>query len=180
MDLDNHYSKALTGDASAEKRLFEILSVRFGLVARSRIRNDQDADEAVQNALTVVFSEYKTAVMKSSFGAWAYTVLNNRVLTVFQARKRLADRTDVLTPSQETQTMVADDTDPDLIQQLLSCLQNISRGNIRYARILNLHYQGYQTREICSKLDITDNHMYVLLSRARSLMQECLDQSGVM
>ncbi|UCC45309.1 MAG: RNA polymerase sigma factor [Candidatus Zixiibacteriota bacterium] len=179
MDLDSLYSKALTGDTSAEKRLFEILSVRFGLVARSRIRNDLDADEAVQNALTVIFSEYKTAVPRSSFGAWAYTVLNNRILSVLQTRKRRADRTDILTPSQETQAMVADDTDPDLIQQLLSCLQSISQGNIRYARILNLHYQGYNTREICDKLDITDNHMYVLLSRARSAMQECLDQAGV-
>ncbi|MCP4703685.1 MAG: hypothetical protein GY865_03665, partial [candidate division Zixibacteria bacterium] len=51
--------------------------------------------------------------------------------------------------------------------------------NRRHARILNLHFLGYTTEEICSRLEITKTNMYSLLSRARSMLELCLNKGSL-
>ena len=71
------------------------------------------------------------------------------------------------------------DTDPDLKRRLLGCLQKICRQNVRYARILNLHYQGYKTGEVCGRMDVRPATLYSVLSRARSMLEDCLEKGDV-
>ena len=66
--------------------------------------------------------------------------------------------------------------DPDLKKQLIDCFKKISDTNLRHARIINLHYQGYTTEEICIKLNIKKNNAYVLLNRARTALEQCLEK----
>jgi DNA-directed RNA polymerase specialized sigma24 family protein len=56
----------------------------------------------------------------------------------------------------------------------MDCFRKICRSNNRHARVLNLHYQGFTTVEICRRLDISENNLYVLLSRARRALELCL------
>jgi RNA polymerase sigma factor (sigma-70 family) len=146
---------------------------------RQRIGEKQDAEEVVQNALLTIVQEYKGVEFKTSFAAWAYKVLDNRILAHYQASKRQAARSERLNETVDASELAGANPLPELRHRLLSCLNKIMRANRRYARILNLHYQGYTTGEICGKMELTPNNFYSVLSRARSQLGFCLDTGRI-
>jgi len=156
-----------------EEELFRILSERFGQFALRRIWNPDDARDVVQNALMVIAREYRQMDFKISFSAWAYKVLETRILDYYKTRDRQASRLVRLSSchDQFAPTMPIG----DLKSRLIACLRKLHKVNRRYATVINLHYQGYRTQEICRILDLTPNGLYIALSRARSMLKKCLE-----
>ena len=176
LDINSLYLKAKKGDIDAENELFLSLSVRFRHFADHRIWNDTDAEEVTQEALMTISKEYKNLEVKTSFEAWAYKVLDNRILKYIQSRKRKKDKTENVSDRDVTKA-AAINPDLDLKRRLIDCLRKLGGINTRYARILNLRYQGYDSDEICARMDISISNLYTTLSRARSLLEYCL-QTG--
>jgi RNA polymerase sigma factor (sigma-70 family) len=166
-----------SGDSSAQERLFGCLTARFRLFVRLRITDRQDAEDVVQDALATIIREYRDMTFSSSFAAWAYKVLDNKVLSYIQSQSRRARRIERDPP--EYVEAEADLPDPRLKSRLLNCLKQILKVNQRYARSLSLHYQGYGTEDICRRLDIKANTFYSLLSRARTMLDNCLETGEV-
>jgi len=69
--------------------------------------------------------------------------------------------------------------DPVLELKLLDCLKKVGQKNIKFARTLNLKYQGYSVEEICDRLEISRENLYTILSRARSALELCLEKGGI-
>jgi DNA-directed RNA polymerase specialized sigma24 family protein len=63
--------------------------------------------------------------------------------------------------------------------RLLACLKKICLANRRYARIINLHQLGYSRVDICGRLEMTLEQSYVVMSRARAMLKECLDKGEI-
>ena len=176
-DINALFEAAREGDPKAERQLLDKLSVRFRLFAYQRIWNQDEAAELAQEALLTIAQEYKSLEVQKSFTAWAYRVMENRLLSRMRShrvRREAFEREGIA----ERQRAV-DNPQPELKRKLLECLQRVGGANRRYARILNLNYQGFSTQDICRKLGITENHCYVLLSRARAMLEKCLDQGDV-
>jgi RNA polymerase sigma-70 factor (ECF subfamily) len=174
LDINDLYEKARVGGANDQDRLFEVLSVRFRLFACQRIRNEEDAKEVVQDALLKVSDQYRQIEIRVSFGAWAYKVLINELRNYIRKKTR---RGDLMETSDRIDGAIgAWEPDPDLEPQLVDCVRKLARRNLRYARILNLRYQGYGAEAICRKLDISANNFYVILSRARAMLKSCLEK----
>ena len=178
MDINTLYKKARDGDKASENEFFQVLTVRFRLFLYQKNVNEEDAKEIVQDAMFTIIEEYKKIVFETSFAAWAYNVLHNKLLNYYRKSKR---RSETVTSSKEnpTKEYATWDPDPILAPQLLDCLRKIGKTNTRYARILNLHFQGYKVNEISEKLDITPSNLYVILSRARSMLASCLERGGI-
>lgn len=178
MDFNALQAQAKAGDRQAEKDLFEALSVRFHLFAYQRVWNEEAAQDIAQEALAVVAREFRDLQVETSFSAWAYRVIEYRLLAYIKAKRLPAQRdTSAMADNQE---IPADDVDPGLKSRLADCLRRVAQTNRRYARILNLNYQGFETGEICEKLGISVGNCYVLLTRARSMLEQCLgkDKAG--
>jgi RNA polymerase sigma factor (sigma-70 family) len=171
------HKEARTGDADAEERLFEYLSARLRLFVLQRVRNEQDCEEIVQEALRTILEKYKDIEFQKSFAAWAYRVLENKILAHFKA-KRLEEKKLAHVTGHMGQRRSAN-PDATLETKLLECLHKLGDVNRRYARILNLHYQGYTVTEICEKLNLTHTNLYTILSRARSLLLTCLEKGDI-
>jgi RNA polymerase sigma factor (sigma-70 family) len=176
-DINELFRQAFRGSKEAEKKLFLNLSVRFSVITRLRISNGNDIEDVIQDTLAVISQKYKGLTDDVNFVAWAHQVLKFQVLKYYKKTgsdsrksKRLAD---------ENQS--ASGWEPDLMlrDNLLKCLQKINRKSSLYARILNLHYQGFTTGEICEKLKIKANYCYVILLRARSMIEHCLERGEV-
>ena len=168
--------RAQAGDRDAETELLQHLTVSFRLFAQQRIWNQQDAEEIVQDTLVTIVAKFKDIEFETSFAAWAYKVLNNKLLDNMKKKgthKRLIEQM-----SYHNESTRSESSDPELTRRLLDCFRNMSKTNNRHARILNLHYQGHTTREICDKLRLTENHFYVLLSRARVALEACLEKGN--
>ena len=176
MDINNLYETARDGDAKSEKALFELLTARFRYLATLRLRDSDLAEEAVQEALMAISKEYKEINIKSSFAAWAQKVLDNRLVNYSRSSKRKGKIFAGEIDPQNSYDREAPNPGSDLLRKLLGCLRKISASDNRYARILNFHYQGYGTDEICRRMGLTATNFYTILSRARSLLKQCLEK----
>ena len=179
VDINVLHSNACGGDPQAVDELFEVLSSRFRLFAHQKIRNRVDAEEVVQNALMTVYREYNRMTFTTSFSAWACKVLDNRILGYFRTRKRESMRLDPQVSQNLESLKTGAVTDPGVKRKLLSCLRRLCRRNIRYARVLLLHYQGYKTKEICSRMNMKPETFYSALSKARAMLEDCLESPEV-
>ncbi|MDH3889577.1 MAG: RNA polymerase sigma factor [candidate division Zixibacteria bacterium] len=180
MNLNDLYSAARNGDRRAEEKLFDVLTARFRLFSRQRIWDSDVSEEVVQESLLTIYKEYKTITFTSSFAAWAYKVLNNRILAQIKKGQRQASRLQPLPEGDTTVAPASEDFDPALKRRLLDCLKKIRSTNLRYARILNLQYQGFDTEDVCRRLAVTRSNLYSLLSRARTVLELCLEEGGVL
>ena len=159
---------------SAEKELFQVLAVRFRLFVHQKVRNEQDCEDIVQETLMAISREYRDIKFDTSFSAWSYNVLKNRLLVYFKKSKAETRRMSEYDDHGEISR--SETFDPLLVAQLVDCLKKVGGINHRYAAILDLHYQGYTANEICDRLKINRNHAYVILSRARSMLKLCLEK----
>lgn len=177
MDINNLHKSVVSGDGASEDQLFQQLNVSFRLLAQHRVWNEQDSEEVVQDALMTISAKYRDIVFETSFAAWAYKVLNNKILDYVKAKKVKQGAMEKI--SERSTEAVPLNPDPQLKSRLLNCLKKLCQANSRHARVLNLHYQGFSTGEICDKLELKPNNFYVMLSRARSILEYCLDKGDI-
>ena len=176
MNINELHSRISSQSPRAEKELFEKLTVSFSMFVRQRIREEADVLEIVQDALAVVASKYKGMEFTTSFSAWAYRILEHVLLRYYRSkgnREKLFVRTDELDTAAGSY-----EPDTSLKTKLLECLKLLSRTRLRHARILTLHFQGFSVDEISSRLGVSSNNFYVMLSRARNQLHECLHQEN--
>jgi RNA polymerase sigma-70 factor (ECF subfamily) len=176
-DLNKLFDRARAGDAAAEKQLFDYLTDRFRQFARLRIWNPSDADEVVQETMVVICREYMALEITSSFTAWAYKVLDNRILACRQSQQTRIRR--IESDDSVIETLAKPTVDPDLRRQLVECLRKICAANRRYGRVLNYHSQGYGTDEIKERLSLKESTLYSLLHRSRAMLRRCLESGEV-
>jgi RNA polymerase sigma factor (sigma-70 family) len=89
-------NRALTGDKTAENKLFSSLSARFLLIAQHRIGNPQkDSDEITRNAedivqetLEILFRDYKQVEFSAGFLQYAFGILRNKIGDYFRKKER--------------------------------------------------------------------------------------------
>ncbi len=179
MNINELYQVAVRGEKAVENRLFEVLSARFRLLARHKLRDPHEVEEVVQDTMMVIYKEYKEIDFNVSFAAWAYKVLNNRILAHLKKTYRREEKVKQISDD-GTDYYFSQDLDlKELRRKLISCLQKIGEANKRYARILNLHRLGFVTEEICQKLNLRRGNFYAILSRARDMLEKCLETGGI-
>lgn len=177
MKINELHSLAGKGDRAAEEALFRNLSESFRLFVNQRIWNHLDAEEIVQDALVTISVKYKEIDFDISFAAWAYKILHNKILQYYRT-KRCHQSKFAQTDDDAVQAAIPP-PNLDLKMRLLLCLKKLNLSNRRYARILNLCYHGYSSEEICHKMNVSRNNVYILLSRARSQLSYCLESGDM-
>jgi len=122
--------------------------------------------------------EYKTIGIEISFPAWAYKVLDYRILSYIKKKKQQGVKIVTFADVASSQDKTVE-ADPKLKMMLLKCLRKIGKLNRRYARIIDLHYLGYKTGEISQRMNITADAFFVILHRARKMLEKCLETGEV-
>ena len=163
------------GDKTAEHEFFRRIAVRFSTIAKQRVDED-DVEDVVQQACLTLLSRYRDGLAEGPFEATAYMVLRNTIGNYYQKRQV---RRRVLVDGDGSETKKREgrmNHDPDLRRRLVDCLSKLIERMPRYARVLNLAHQGYTSDEIAQKMKIKPSHFYVLLSRSRHVLSECLQK----
>jgi len=171
LHINDLYQAAITGDKSAEKRLFALLDERFRRFVCHKVWDNESVEDIVQEALLAISRELGRIQIEKSFAAWAYKILNNRIVrhmrNVSRTRTVSSEDIDQALPQPPVQ-------DPMLKVRLKDCLQKLHVVNHRYARVLNLHHQGYRAEEIGEQMGLSRNAVYILLYRARAVLLNCM------
>jgi len=163
---------AQSGDESAERELFSLLTASFRIFTRHKIMDSAEAEDVVQDALTVVAQKYKGTEFVSSFAGWAHNVLRIMILRHVQTK---AIRARLQPQAMNAMTLgESSGLDDELIRRILHCLNEVGQSNRRFARALNLQYLGFTASEISAKLQMRVEYLYVVMTRARSMLLACL------
>ena len=148
----------------------------FGLFVQQKVSDEQDAEELVQEALLAIAERLDSIEIEVSFCAWCYRILENKLLNYYRSKRYRQERS---APSAEVESAAGTaELDPDIKRRLLECLRKVFEENPRRARVLNLHYQGFGVEDICRRLNLTRNGVYILLSRGRQLLKSCLEKGS--
>jgi RNA polymerase sigma factor (sigma-70 family) len=176
-EINQLLNAARQGDAASEARLFTYLTERFRALTALRIWDPEEVGEVVQGAMLIICQEYKTLEISSSFAAWAYKVLENRIRTHTRSGRNYRSRVVNNDIAVEGAATVAEDL--ELRKRLTDCLRLICQANRQFARVLNLHGQGYATEEVCQRMQLLKNSYYTLLRRGRAMLAKCLETGSV-
>lgn len=176
-DLSAVFALAVQGDQQAEHELFVRLDARFRAFVKRRLWAEDDWEDVAQDALATVSLKYKDVKPVEKLTGWAYQVVKNKLMNYMQSKSRHAKV--VVRMPRYAEPIALDDTEQAVKRQLLQCLKQIWQVNVRYARILNLHYQGYSTEEVCRRLHLRAEIYYSVLARARNKLRRCLEKGSL-
>jgi len=174
LNIDKLFNEAKTGNSGAEKQLFSDLLVRFRLIAYHILRDKESAEDAAHDAIVNVLRTYRDLEVHTSFVGWAQSIIRRQALKCIEKRKREQNMSQKI--GQEMQSSQQFDCSRTLETEILKCLKKLSGKERRYARVLNLKHMGFTFEEICDKLGMNHNNVYVLLHRARKALAHCLEK----
>jgi len=170
--------KAIAGDTEAEKEVFEELLTTFRFLVRRRLRwvSHEDSEDIAQDACRTVFEKYRSIDFSEGFAQWSYGVLRMKIGNALKKHRR--DSKDSRAIEDIPLALGAENPNPGFKIALEKCFRVLLKSHARYARILNLSYQGYDTADICSRMGVTAQNCYSTLNRARSHLMSCLQEAG--
>ncbi len=161
-------------------------------VARSRINDEHHAEELVQETLLAAIRSHRTFEGQSRFRTWVTGILMHKVTDCFRARARESavleplrddeageqaqfDReghwTAPMSPWSDPERALEDKRFRQLFAQSLERLSPLQSRAFELRELM-----GLDTGEICAALEVTPNHLYQLLHRARLELRRSLDR----
>ena len=136
--------------------------------ARSILRNEQDAQDAVQEAVTQTFARLHTLRDPAKFKPWLLRILVN---TCYDACRRR--RSTVYLEAVE-ETLAAPQSDCEERMSLWSAVMRLPEE--QKAVVTLFYYEDLPIRAISEVLGVTQGTVKTRLSRARGRLRQMLDQ----
>ena len=135
-------------------------------IAKSRLYNEDDVCDAIQETILTAYQSIDKLVKTSSFKAWLIKILINNCNKIYQTNKN--------------STSLFTENDLSLSYGLESNLEFLNLMNslsIDERTIFILYYQdGYSTKEISKILDINHNTVRSKMLRAKSKLENILKE----
>lgn len=161
--------KAKRGDRDAFTALIEQHKEMLYNTAMLLLRNEDDALDAVQDAILSCWEELPALKHTQYFKTWLTRILLNKCYDCLRFRKHFAEPGADFDPGVETDW----DTGLD-VGQALERLPQMDQV------VLSLfYYDGFRTKEIAKALSISDEAVRVRLSRSRNRFKKILTEENL-
>ena len=170
--------------ATAEPWLFAVLLERYqeAFLRRARhiIRNDQDAEDIVQETFTKIYinaQKYQPQA-GAKFSSWAYTILTNTALTRYAKNSRVGKMNAPLDPEYELAladlSLGAEEKEnQDMIERVLAGLPT------HFAEVLKLFYlERWSHKDIAKKTGESIAAVKTRVHRAKAAFRAELERLG--
>lgn len=176
-DLDDIIQRCAQGELAAFTELFNLYQAQVYRLSVTILRNEQDAEDVVQDTFVRLFERIQDYRGESSFNTWLTAVVVNRcrdrlrrrkVRQVFslgrlRGRARADDLTELVAQRQRRQTLWT----------LVDCLED------KYRLPVILHYhEGLPCAHVAEALDVRISTVYSRLNTARVRLREMLQQQS--
>ena len=136
--------------------------------AKAILQNDQDAEDAVQEAICTAFARRDSLREMDKFRPWVLRILTNKCYDICRKRKPTVALEDV------ADTLPAASTDPTERMTLWQAV--LSLGDELRAAVTLFYYDGLSIREISGILGISEAAVKTRLSRGRARLRQLLDE----
>lgn len=148
--------------------------------ARKLTRNQNDAEDLVQETALKAFRSQHTFKEGTSFKSWSFTILKNTFITKYNKKKR---RGVVSTPVEdmafalESNQSIPNEAISKLrVKEIKSCISELS---VKSRLPFLMHVEGYQYSEIAESLTIPIGTVKSRINFARTKLKEKLSDKGI-
>ena len=135
--------------------------------ARAILRNDQDAEDAVQEAICAAFARRDSLRDAEKFKPWMLSILANKCYDACRRRRNTSD----LDAAGEVPAPETDQAERLSLWQAVLSLNDDLR-----APVTLFYYDGLSIREISRVLGISEAAVKTRLSRGRARLRQLLDE----
>ena len=155
--IEHLLRKAKKGDSDAFCRLMDMQTQSMYKIARSYLKNDEDAADAIQDTILSCYENLLSLKNNKYFQTWLTRILINKCKDILQRKKQIT-YTDQMpeTPFYEEEYVAKE------WAQVLEPLDN------KYRLVILLYYmEGFNIREISDILDMKESTVKSRLQRGR-------------
>lgn len=162
--------------------------------ARTRLDNDDDIKDCIQETLLAALKNAATFAGRSSERTWLIGILKFKIIDLYRLRAREIknqatdhtgddgyfdadghwemERAPKAWEKSPLEMLEAD----ELRKYLYACIDKLP-GPMRSAVVMR-EFDGEETAEICKQLSVTATNLNVMLYRARMHLRSCLEAAG--
>jgi RNA polymerase sigma-70 factor, ECF subfamily len=162
--------------------------------ARTRLDNDEDIEDCIQETLVAALKNKSTFAGRSSLRTWLIGILKFKIIDLYRVRSREIKNLDI---DQQQRTEDFDEVghweldrgpqaweksplesmeEHEIQYHLYDCIQHLPE-TMRTAVVFR-ELEQQTTTEICKQLQVTATNLNVILYRARMHLRCCLEQAG--
>ena len=147
----------------------ELKQPMYGL-AIGIMKNREDAEDAMQNALILAYEHLDELSMMEKFRPWMMRILTNECFRMLKKRRYHTDIEEMYDLADQKQDFVEQVTLWEVVDGL----------KLEYRTVILLYYyEGLSIRQIARTLDISEDNAKKRLSRARGKLIEFLEKEDV-
>lgn len=155
------------GDREAQKLLYGKYSKQMYLVCLRYVKEQQEAEDVLQEAFIKVFNSIKNFRCESKLPYWIKRIVINTALNAQRSKLYLYPMVDVESLNESSSNIPISDFTMD---ELLEMIQELPSG---CQVIFNLYaIEGYKHHEIAKMLEISEGTSKSQYARAKHLLQE--------
>ncbi len=136
--------------------------------AKAILRQDEDAEDAVQDAICTAFASRESLRDLQRFKPWILRILTNKCYDLCRKRRPVVDLEDV------ADRLAAETVDPVRRMTLWQAVMSLN-DDLRVTVTL-FYYEGFSVREIGQILGISEAAVKTRLSRGRARLRLILEE----
>ena len=179
-----------TSDGALDLEKHRPVLLKFAML---QLRNQAQAEDAVQETLIAAIQGAKNFAGRSSVRTWLVGILKHKIVDLIRrsSREQPLDLPGAETSLEDFDVLYQEDGhyvsmpaewgDPEaalskrkFFETLERCLEGLPKNTARVFMMREV--MGFETGEICKELAITASNCWVLLYRARMGLRICLEQ----
>lgn len=173
MDTKNLISQAKKGSSEAFGKLYSLYYKEMYYYALSRLRSEDDACDAVSDAVLDAFSSIKKLKSDDLFKSWLFTILTRKITKKYSEYQKRSEKIDDVYEEIDKSGEL-----PDISQieadEILDCLTEKER------QVFSLCYVcGFTSEEISKMTDTNPSTVRSHILRARNKLKAILSEKAI-
>ncbi|MEO5978265.1 MAG: sigma-70 family RNA polymerase sigma factor [Chryseolinea sp.] len=174
---DELIARCKAGDEAAHQKLYKLYSKAMFNVAYRIVRNQDEAQDALQEGFISAFRNLDSYRADATFGAWLKRIVVNKALNSLNRKKP-----DPI-PDDEAWDLAEEDVQGEYMEGLTidRVKRSIAELPDGYRNVLSLYLiEGYDHEEIAGILGFTESTSKSQLNRAKGKLRELLSKNNQM
>lgn len=145
----------------------ENLEKSMYLLALSTVKNDYDAEDAMQSAILKAYENLDQLKAAEKFKPWLFKILINECYRLLNDKKYNADIDEVTDIGEREENL----------EDRITLWETVNRLDYEYRMVIILfYYDGMKIRDIAGTLQISEANVKKRLQRARQQLGQMLDR----
>lgn len=161
-------------ERTAQKLLFDTYSAKMFGVCKRYVKNTEDAEDVLVEALYKALTKIDKFEEKGSFEGWIRRIVVNEALMHLRKKHNFKMTVEISNVEIQSQSSIENEL---AAQDILNLLDLLPTG---YRTVFNMYVlEGYKHREIAEKLGISINTSKSQLLLARKRLQSLIESSDI-